>query len=125
MSAFPMLIVTDVEASSAFYQRLFGLESAHGGRYFERLTLDGETQLCLHHPEIDKHPVVRNPQSIEPGAGVLLYFSVEDIQPVYGRAVEMGANLFDEPHQNEIAHAIEFSFRDPDGYAWTVAQPTD
>ncbi|MEM7414204.1 MAG: VOC family protein [Gemmatimonadota bacterium] len=124
MMVFPMLIVSDVEASSAFYQRLFGLKSAHGGPYFEQLTLEGETQLCLHHPEIEEHPIVRDPRSIEPGAGVLLYYSVDDVQSVYARAVEMKADLFDEPHHNELAHTIEFSLRDPDGYAWTVAQPT-
>ena len=123
--AYPMLIVSDVEKSSAFYQELFGVESAHGGPYFEQLTAGGVTQLCLPHPEIEKHPEIVDPRTTTPGAGVLFYFSVPDVQVVYERARGMDVELFNEPHHNEIAHAIEFSLRDPDGYTWTVSQKTD
>ncbi len=34
----------------------------------------------------------------------------------------MGAELIDEPHENPKARAIEFSLRDPDGYALTISQ---
>lgn len=34
----------------------------------------------------------------------------------------MGADLVDEPHEDPNAHAIEFSVRDPAGYALTVSQ---
>ena len=38
------------------------------------------------------------------------------------RAQAIGADVIDEPHENPKARAIEFSLRDPDGYAISVAQ---
>jgi hypothetical protein len=35
----PLIAVTDVEASSRWYQRLLGCRSAHGGAEYERLVL--------------------------------------------------------------------------------------
>jgi catechol 2,3-dioxygenase-like lactoylglutathione lyase family enzyme len=43
-----LLVVTDVEASSRWYQRLPGCRSAHGGPEYERLMSDGELVLQLH-----------------------------------------------------------------------------
>ena len=37
----PLIAVTDVEASSRWYQRLLGCQSAHGGTEYERLVLKG------------------------------------------------------------------------------------
>ncbi|HEX6535854.1 MAG TPA: VOC family protein [Gemmatimonadaceae bacterium] len=37
----PLIAVTDVEASSEWYQRVLGCESAHGGKEYERLVADG------------------------------------------------------------------------------------
>jgi hypothetical protein len=42
----PLICVRDVEASSRWYQRLLGCESAHGGPQYERLVLKG--RLILH-----------------------------------------------------------------------------
>jgi predicted enzyme related to lactoylglutathione lyase len=53
---------------------------------------------------------------------VLIYFSVDDLGPVFERAQAMGAKLIDEPHMNEKASSVEFSLYDPDGYALTVSQ---
>ena len=56
------------------------------------------------------------------GRGVLLYFSVDDVAVHFKKAQEMGVELIDEPHENPKARAIEFSLRDPDGYALTISQ---
>ena len=37
----PLICVTDVEASSRWYQRLLRCRSAHGGRQYEQLVKDG------------------------------------------------------------------------------------
>ena len=37
----PLISVSDVEASSRWYQRLLGCESAHGGPEYERLVAPG------------------------------------------------------------------------------------
>lgn len=122
MKCYPMLVVRDVPASSRWYQELFGVTSAHGGDEFEMLMAGHDLILTLHHRDIDEHPVISDPAGGGPGRGVLLYFSVDDVQAYYDRARAMGADLADEPHENPKAHAVEFSLRDPDGYAMTISQ---
>ncbi|MBT8489157.1 MAG: VOC family protein [Gemmatimonadetes bacterium] len=122
MKCYPMLVVQDVPASSRWYQDLLGVTSAHGGDEFEMLMAGKDLILTLHHRDVDEHPVIADPSDETPGRGVLLYFSVEDVQAFYDRARAMGADVVDEPHDNPKAHAVEFSLRDPDGYAMTVSQ---
>ncbi len=43
----PLIAVTDVEASSRWYQWLLGCQSAHGGAEYERLVAKGELVLQL------------------------------------------------------------------------------
>ena len=40
----------------------------------------------------------------------------------YERAIELSADVSDAPHMNELARQYEFSLRDPDGYALTIAR---
>lgn len=122
MKCCPMLVVRDVGASSAWYQEVLGMTSGHGGSEFEMLMADGELALMLHHLEFTEHPAIDDPREGGAGRGVLLYFSVEDVAPFYERALAIGAALIDEPHENPNARSIEFSLRDPDGYAITVSQ---
>ena len=51
----PLIAVTDVEASSRWYQRLLGCRNDHGGREYERLVSDHGLILQLHHFEVDHH----------------------------------------------------------------------
>lgn len=44
----PLIAVTDVEASSRWYQRLLGCKSAHGGTEYERLVSNNALILQLH-----------------------------------------------------------------------------
>lgn len=124
MDCTPMIVVRDVTASSRWYQGLLGLESAHGGDEFEMLMGDGRLQLMLHHTDFAEHPGIDDPREGTPGRGVLLYFSVPKVEPVFVRAGEMGADLIDEPHLNEKARSIEFTLRDPDGYSLTISEWT-
>lgn len=118
-----MIIVKDVAASSRWYQEVLGLESAHGGSEFEMLMGgDGQLALMLHHLDFSEHAAVEDPREGTPGRGILLYFSVEDVQSVYARAVDGGTEVIDEPHLNPNARAVEFSLRDPDGYALSISQ---
>jgi hypothetical protein len=38
----PLICVTDVPASSRWYQRLLGCRGAHGGAHYEQLVKDGQ-----------------------------------------------------------------------------------
>ncbi len=122
MKCYTMIVVRDVAASSKWYQELLGLQGAHGGDEFEMLMNGDEVALLLHHVDVVEHPVLSAPEEGAVGRGVLLYFSVDEIGPVFERARAMDADVIDEPHENPLARAIEFSLRDADGYALTVAQ---
>ena len=121
MKCYPMLVVRDVPASSKWYQALLGATGAHGGDEFEMIMAGHELLLTLHHSDFEEHPVLAVPNET-PGSGVLLYFSVDDLSPVFEQAKAMGARVIDEPHMNEEARSMEFSLYDPDGYAVTVSQ---
>ena len=51
----PLICVRDVEASSQWYQRLLGCESAHGGPNYERLAHAGKLVMQLHRWEVEHH----------------------------------------------------------------------
>lgn len=122
MRCTPMLVVSDVESSSAWYQQVLGLRSGHGGSEFEMLMQEADSILYLHHEEVGGHPTLARGRGEIPGEGVLLYFAVPDVEAVYRRAEAEGADLLDTPHDNPLSHAREFSMWDPDGYGITVAQ---
>ena len=118
-----MLVVDDVAASSAWYQRLLGYASGHGGEHFDMLLGEGgELELMLHHRGFGAHPGLTDPLDGTPGRGVLLYVRTADARAVHARALDMGADVLDEPHENPNSRTLEFTVRDPDGYAVSVTQ---
>lgn len=125
----PLVTVHDVEASSAWYQRLLGCESAHGGPDYERLVANGELVLQLHHWQIDhEHGPIGDP-GLPPGNGVLLWFEVSDFDAASERAAELSAEIVLGPLRNPPegepggpAHR-ELWLKDLDGYTVVLASP--
>src|SRR5262249_31295828 len=90
----PLICVRDVEASSRWYQRLLGCESAHGGPNYERLVISGKLVLQLHRWEVEHHHgPIGDPTDMPPGNGLLLWFEIDDIDAAMARAEEMGAEV--------------------------------
>ena len=126
----PLIAVTDVEASSQWYQRLLGCESAHGGREYERLTANGVLILQLHRFEVEHgHGPIGDPRDRPYGNGVLLWFEVDDFDAAVARAAELRAEVVLAPHRNPPpgqrggpAHR-EIWLRDLDGYIVVLASP--
>jgi len=119
----PMIFVDDVEATSAFLQRLLGLKSAHGGKEYEMLVDQaGGLVLQLHHADAEEHGGARLPAGAPRGAGVLLYFNVPDVRAAHANARAMGARCEGEPTFIRLAGHTEFVVRDPDGYALAIYQ---
>ena len=83
MQCYAMIVVRDVEASSRWYRQLLGLTSGHGGSEFEMLMDGDRLLLMLHHSDVEEHPAIADPATGSPGAGVLLYFSVDDVEPPF------------------------------------------
>src|SRR5579872_1045614 len=98
----PLICVTDVEASSRWYQRLLRCRGAHGR--------------------------IGNRADRAHGNGVLLWFEVEDFDAVMQRAAEMGVEILLPRHRNPPEgeggpNHWECWMRDPDGYTVVIASP--
>jgi catechol 2,3-dioxygenase-like lactoylglutathione lyase family enzyme len=125
----PLIAVTDVEASSMWYQRLLGCRSAHGGREYERLEHDGELVLQLHSFDVEHHHGrIGNPDDRPYGNGVLLWFQIDDFDAAILRIAEMGAEVVlprtrNPPDGSGGPNHWEIWLRDPDGYTVVLASP--
>jgi catechol 2,3-dioxygenase-like lactoylglutathione lyase family enzyme len=125
----PLIAVTDVEASSRWYQRLLGCKSAHGGREYERLVVGDRLVMQLHSFEVDHHHGPIGNRSDKPyGNGVLLWFEVDDFDAVYARAQAMQAEMVmpkfrNPPDGRGGPNHWECWLRDPDGYTVVIASP--
>ena len=126
----PLIAVSDVEATSRWYQRLLGLRSDHGGPEYERL-VDGDRLIMqLHHWTVEHdHGAIGDPALRPYGNGVLLWFEVGDFDAAVARADELGAEVVLPPHRNPPegqpggpAHR-EIWLRDPNGYSVVIASP--
>jgi catechol 2,3-dioxygenase-like lactoylglutathione lyase family enzyme len=123
----PLIVVTDVEASSRWYQAVLGLESAHGGPEYERLVPPGgDFILQLHATDTTHdHPGLFD-RDRRPGAnGVALWFRTGDFDAAVERARSFGADVFNGPLFNERAQHRELWLHDPDGYVVVVASWPD
>src|SRR5579883_775209 len=125
----PLIAVNDVEASSAWYQRLLNLKSDHGGREYERLVADGRLVMQLHSFEVEHDHGPIGDRSDRPyGNGVLLWFEVDDFDGCHGRAQELKAEVVMPKHRNPPdgnggPNHWEIWLRDPDGYTVVIASP--
>ena len=126
----PLIAVTDVQASSQWYQRLLGCRSDHGGREYERLLWEGQLVLQLHSFDVEHHHgAIGDPHDRPYGNGALLWFEVEDFDAVVNRAIEMGVEMVLPKHRNPPTgekggpNHWECWMKDPDGYVLVIASP--
>jgi len=125
----PLIAVTDVEASSRWYQRLLGCRSAHGGTAYEQLVSNGELVLQLHSFAVEHHHGPIGDRNSKPyGNGVLLWFEVDDFDAMMERVAVLGAEIVLPRHRNPPdgnggPNHWECWMRDPDGYVVVVASP--
>lgn len=103
-----MIVVSDVEASSRWYQRLLACRSGHGGREYEQLIgADGTLLLQLHSWDAHEHPHMGDPGGRPYGNGVLLWFETEAFDAAVERAHAMSATIVDGPLVNPNARHRE------------------
>ncbi len=125
----PLIAVTDVEASSRWYQQLLGCKSNHGGPVYEQLVSNGELILQLHSFEVKHHHGPLGMRDHKPyGNGVLLWFEVDDFDAVVQRSTEMNVDIVIPRHRNPPdgdggPNHWECWMRDPDGYVVVIASP--
>ena len=124
----PLIAVADVEASSRWYQRLLGCQSAHGGPEYERLTSNGVLVLQLHRSDAEHHHGRIGDPSIPYGNGVLLWFEVDDFDAAMLRAEAMKVEVVlprsrNPPTGDGGPNHWQCWLRDPDGYVVALASP--
>ena len=118
----PIIAVQDVEASSKWYQSVFGCRSRHGGNEFDILVSENdEVLICLHKWEEHGHPTMTNPSST-PGNGIILYFRTENMNAIRQNVEKIGGSVEEDIRLNPNSRQLEFSLRDPDGYYLTITE---
>jgi catechol 2,3-dioxygenase-like lactoylglutathione lyase family enzyme len=121
----PLIVVSDVPASSRFYAQVLGAESAHGGEAYEQLVSGGELILQLHHIDVEDHHGPLASSDVPLGNGALLWFEVSDFDAAVQRARGAGALVERDVHVNPNAKQQEIWLRDPDGYLVVLASRSE
>jgi catechol 2,3-dioxygenase-like lactoylglutathione lyase family enzyme len=121
MNPQPLIAVHDVEASSAWYQTVLGLQSGHGGPEYERLMSEPRIVMQLHRWEAHEHPHLGEPDRKPYGNGVLLWFQTDDFDATLARIESARAIILEGPMVNRNANHREIWLRDPNGYKVVVA----
>ena len=123
MTPQPMLTCTSVPGSSGWYQRVLGLESAHGGDEYEMLMSNGSLVLQLHELDAHEHPhLVHDGQPLG-GNGVAVWFETAEFDAAAERVHGADAEVLEDVHVNPLAQHREIWLRDPDGYVVVISSP--
>ena len=118
----PIIAVKDVEASSRWYQFVFGCRSMHGGKEFHILvSQDDEVLIYLHRWGEHGHPTMTD-SWITPGNGLILYFRTDEIDLIRENVEKTGASFEEDIHLNPNSQKKEFSVRDLGGYYLTITE---
>jgi catechol 2,3-dioxygenase-like lactoylglutathione lyase family enzyme len=118
----PIIAVKDVAASSKWYEAIFGCSPKHGGNEFAVLVYEkNEVLICLHQWHAHEHPTMNNPD-ITPGNGLILYFKTDNMNNIRQNVARAGWPVEEDVHLNTNSNKMEFSFRDPDGYYWSITE---
>lgn len=120
----PMITVSSVPASAAFYCTLLDAKRGHGGEHFEHILIGNELILQLHGFDADENHPPLGDASTRLGNGVVLWFETADFDALLARIREHDITLDREPFENTLARQMECWLRDPDSYQVVVAGPS-
>ncbi len=119
----PMIAVTDVQASSQWYQSVLGATSGHGGAEYEQLLVDGRLVLQLHHLGVGHHHGTMGDPDVPRGNGVALWFEIDRFTATVERIRAASCTISKDVHLNPNAGHHEIWVIDPDGYLVVFAEP--
>lgn len=112
----PMIAVSDVETSSAFYEKLLSATNNHGGNEFGRLVVNEEVVLLIHHWGDPAHKTMTKQSDGVIGHGLVLYFRVKNLEQIEQRIKDHKIKIIKPKKFNPISHQYEIVINDPDGY---------
>jgi catechol 2,3-dioxygenase-like lactoylglutathione lyase family enzyme len=118
-----MIAVTDVEASSRWYQDVLGATSGHGGAEYEQLLVDSRLVLQLHDLGVGHHHGSIGDPGVPLGNGVALWFETDDLDETVERVRRTDCTIVKDVHLNPNAHHREIWLLDRDGYLVVFAEP--
>lgn len=122
-TALPILCVKSVSGSSKLLTTIFGWRSTHGGDEFDELVDEENLRvLWLHQLEAPEHARFADNKGGVLGRGVALYIFVDEIETVYTRTQAGQVEIVEDLAKNPNADFREFTFREPNGYFFTVAE---
>lgn len=101
--------VKDVLGSFKWYQSLLGRPEATPAQ-------DLRLGRSLHQWGSHDHPSLMDPDTAQPGNGLLLFFSVDDFDMALRRARGFVSRLDEEPDVNPATGTRELALRNSDGY---------
>ncbi|HEX6676353.1 MAG TPA: VOC family protein [Actinomycetes bacterium] len=117
------IVVRDAARAAEWYRRAFGAEEREripvpGGKLMSLELRLGDSSLMIadEFPELG----VLSPQSIG-GTATVLHLSVDDVEPLWHRAVEAGAEVL-QPLGDTFWGDRYGQVRDPFGHKWGLAQ---
>ncbi|MDO9357110.1 MAG: VOC family protein [Solirubrobacteraceae bacterium] len=118
----PLIAVADVEVASAWYQKVLGATSGHGGKEYEQLVVDRHLVLQLHVAEEPHHHGTISDPTFPTGNGMALWFSSTHFDDVVDRIREVEAKIVADVTPNPNSGLREIWIRDLDGYLVIFAE---
>lgn len=119
----PMIAVTDVPASSRWYQSVLGATSGHGGPEYEQIHVGDQMIMQLHLLEEGHHHGVIGVPALPTGNGLALWFELDAFDEAVERCHRAEVRIETDAHLNPNAGHREIWLRDPDGYLVVLAEP--
>ena len=119
----PHIVVCEAGRAAEWYKQALGAEErgripVPGGKFMQIELWFGDSAVMIG----DEFPEagVLSPQAMG-GTPVVLHFSTEDVETLWRRAVEAGAEIL-QPLQDQFWGDRYGQIRDPFGYRWGLAQ---
>ena len=119
----PHIVVREAGRAAEWYKQALGAEErgripVPGGKFMQIELRFGDSAVMI----ADEFPEagVLSPQAIG-GTPVVLHFSTNDVEALWQRAVEAGAEIL-QPLQDQFWGDRYGQIRDPFGYRWGLAQ---
>ena len=124
-SLIPMLAVNDVDASVRYYTEVLGFAASFTMPGPDRTTVHASVERGAAHVMLGKDDASCGGEGQPPrGAGVVLYFTVEDdedIDAYFARVTAAGAKVVQEPMDQFWGHR-DWGIADPDGYLLYISK---
>lgn len=121
-SAFPVLIVKNLDAAKTFYVNNFGFNIAFQNEWYLHLVSESGIQVAFMLPNQPTQPEIFKKQYN--GSGLIFSLEVDDADQAYSHAMNKSLNIALDLRSEEWGQR-HFALKDPNGVYVDVVQATD